>query len=254
MESKMEQNAEYELCSICDSAMGRLIQAYVHNNRVVCHHCYNCLTGVKQFRKAATYHTEAIVSLALGIAGLAFPFTAFILIIIISKLELENPVTVNPASKVLLIGAGLLLLLSPFISVAALSLGLCAKRGIRGGPKYQSGRIVLAAIIVGGISLGAWFVICLLSIPPLLLLTYPMIWVWVFVDSYDLMKDISVAERREIGGFIKSPSGWFVGCGLLLIVVFPYYLGKRSDYIKFQRRIAATRIDPEKLKRIGTKK
>lgn len=238
---------EYEVCSVCGCSMGRRVQAYVHNNRVVCQHCHNCLTGIEEFRKTASYHVEAVLSLVLGIIGLSFPFVFLIMLKNVRPLGDESLLV-----KALIVSTGILALLIPFIIISALSLGLIAKRGIRGGPNYRSGRIVPAAIIISGISFGAWLTIVIPASPPLLLLAYPMIWFWVFVDSYDLMKDISKAERREIGGLIKSPSGWFAGCAALLIVVLPYYLGKRIDYIKFQRRVAADRIDPGKIESFDT--
>jgi len=56
--------------------------------------------------------------------------------------------------------------------------------------------------------------------------------IWVGYDSAKLMKDIPKEARKQIGGG-SSPAVWVIGCLLLWIIVFPWYLAKRSKYLSF---------------------
>jgi ribosomal protein L40E len=56
--------------------------------------------------------------------------------------------------------------------------------------------------------------------------------VWAGVEVSDLMGHISKEDVKRIGG-PKNPTEWIVGFLLLWIICFPWYLSKRSQYIKF---------------------
>ena len=49
--------------------------------------------------------------------------------------------------------------------------------------------------------------------------------IWVYIDA----KKIGVRKGQLKGLFDMGPAGWFVGCILLWIVIFPVYLLKREE-------------------------
>ncbi len=71
---------------------------------------------------------------------------------------------------------------------------------------------------------------------------------WVGLDASRLMKGIPRDKRKKMGGG-QSPAGWVMGCILLWIIVFPWYLRKRSRYIGFHK--AKYREEYERLKAEG---
>jgi hypothetical protein len=65
--------------------------------------------------------------------------------------------------------------------------------------------------------------------------------VWVGFDSGTLMKGLTLEQRREIGGG-RSPAEWVVGCILIWIIAFPWYLSKRCRYKQAQLRLMHAQI------------
>ena len=70
--------------------------------------------------------------------------------------------------------------------------------------------------------------------------------IWVGVDSSGLMRGLSKEERKKIGG-ARSPAEWVIGCLLLWIIGFPWYLSKRGTYSAFQHRRASAAQTPSRL-------
>jgi hypothetical protein len=56
---------------------------------------------------------------------------------------------------------------------------------------------------------------------------------WVLIDSSNLRKGISEGERTPLGSM--RPVAWFIGCVLLWIVFFPWYISRRVRFMKWQR-------------------
>jgi len=56
--------------------------------------------------------------------------------------------------------------------------------------------------------------------------------IWVGVDAHTLMKDLTPAERVSVSSFCTSPTIWAIGCLLLWIIAFPWYLAIRKNYIR----------------------
>lgn len=59
--------------------------------------------------------------------------------------------------------------------------------------------------------------------------------IWVFFDAKKLWKNIEVQKNEEIG-----PKMWVVGCLLLWIVAFPFYIAKRATMKKLVPEINTT--------------
>lgn len=55
---------------------------------------------------------------------------------------------------------------------------------------------------------------------------------WVLIDA----QNIGVKKGQVRGLADLNPIGWFVGCLLLWIVIFPFYLIKRQEFIEINRK------------------
>lgn len=56
--------------------------------------------------------------------------------------------------------------------------------------------------------------------------------IWVLADS------VSIGVKRgQIKGMLgMGPFGWFIGCLILWLIVFPLYLAKRSELKRINRK------------------
>ena len=54
--------------------------------------------------------------------------------------------------------------------------------------------------------------------------------IWVGFDSYSLLKQIPKDIRRTLSSGASSTFVWTLGCLLLWIIAFPWYLSARSKY------------------------
>jgi hypothetical protein len=65
--------------------------------------------------------------------------------------------------------------------------------------------------------------------------------IWVGFDSYSLLKQIPKDKRKALSSGASSASVWTLGCLLLWIIVFPWYLSARSKYKNYlQGKISQT--------------
>jgi len=59
---------------------------------------------------------------------------------------------------------------------------------------------------------------------------------WVLFDAYRLMANVPKPALRTVTKATTSPFVWFIGCLLLWIVAFPWYLIVRGKYKALQGR------------------
>lgn len=241
-------SSDIEICSNCGREIGRSEQAYVFEVKIVCAQCDKKLRSASGDRaKVVSYRGQTVKSLVLGILGIC----SFLLGVIL---------TIASSGLLGLTGSMLMVLTAPILGVIGLSLGSVAKRGMRvsGNEKFKgmaTAGIVLGIIAVsfGGlialVSSAIWagyvppgeqfnlwsFLLYAILNPAVILLLWVCTTLWVGIDSYDLMRNISGVERKQIDVVVRSSVMWVVGCVLLWIVVFPWYLLKRQKYIAFQR-------------------
>ena len=78
---------------------------------------------------------------------------------------------------------------------------------------------------------------------------YSLLWVivigtsiWVGFDSHTLLSQIPKDKRKVLSSGATSPFVWVLGCFLLWIIAFPWYLSARSKYINYLKGTSSQSI------------